>query len=386
MNKPPGDTPNNRPSDPLRKERARIDKIDAQILDLLKERNQLADDVLETKITAGLPIFVPEREQQKVEDFRAAAAAHGLDAEWAEDLLRMIMSASRARQSEADFPRATTQPHTVLIVGGKGKLGKLYGRMFTASGHTLRVLDVDDWDRAAELVDGIDIAIVSVPIRDPEAVIARLAPLLAPEVVLADVTSHKERPLAAMLAAHPGPVVGLHPMHGPDVANLSKQLLIVCPGRQVEAAEWLLDQARLWGMRVKQLDPQRHDEVMHLVQGLRHFIALLHGSFMRASGLSPADILDISSPIYRAELMMTGRIFAQSAELYADIVFADERRRELLLSFLDHHSQLAELVRQDDKDGFMREFRAIGEFFGDFAEQAMVESGYLIHRLADRFA
>lgn len=372
--------------DPLREERMRIDQIDAQLLDLLQERNRLAADVLATKITEGLPIFVPEREQQKVEAFRSAATAHGLDAEWAEDLLRMIMSASRARQSEADFPRATQQPHTVLIVGGKGKLGSLYGRMFAASGHVLRVLDVDDWDRAADLVDGIHAAIVSVPIRDTETVISRLAPLLAPEVVLADVTSHKERPLAVMLDAHPGPVVGLHPMHGPDVANLAKQLLIVCPGRHLEAADWLLDQARLWGMRVKQLDPRRHDEAMHMIQGLRHFVALLHGSFLRASGLTPADILDISSPIYRAELMMTGRIFAQNAELYADIVFADERRREVLLAFLTHHSQLAELVRQDDKDGFMREFRAIGDFFGDFAQQAMVESGYLIHRLADRFA
>ena len=113
-------------------------------------------------------------------------------------------------------------------------------------------------------------------------------------------------------------------MHGPDVANLSKQLMIICPGRRPEEAAWLLDQFRLWGLRVTELDPDRHDQVMHLVQGLRHFVALLHGSFMRSSGLTPGDILDLSSPIYRAELMMTGRIFAQNAELYADIVFSDD--------------------------------------------------------------
>ncbi len=106
---------------------------------------------------------------------------------------------------------------------------------------------------------------------------------------------------------------------------------------------------------------------------------------MRASNLAPADILALSSPIYRAELMMTGRIFAQNAELYADIVFANNERRTLLLDFLQHHEHLAALVRDDDKAGFIREFEAIGEFFGDFAEQARTESGYLIHRLADRF-
>ena len=370
---------------PLDDHRRRIDAIDARLLELLRERNELAAEVITTKIAAGLPVFVPERERAKVEAFRAAATANGQDPEWAEDFLRLVMGSSRARQSQADFPCAPGGPRTILLVGGNGQLGRCYGRAFAASGHSVRVLDAGDWDRIDELTDGIDAAIVTVPIRVTAAVIARLAPHLAPDTILADFTSHKETPLAAMLAAHPGPVLGLHPMHGPDVANLSKQLVIACPGREPAAAAWLLDQFRLWGLRVTELDPARHDRIMHQVQGLRHFVALLHGSFMRASNLAPADILALSSPIYRAELMMTGRIFAQNAELYADIVFADEDRRRLLLDFLAHHQQLAELVRQDDKAGFIREFEAIGEFFGDFAEQARVESGYLIHRLADRF-
>lgn len=138
-------------------------------------------------------------------------------------------------------------------------------------------------------------------------------------------------------------------------------------------------------MRIKEADPKKHDHVMHMVQGLRHFVALLHGSFMRYYDLNPDDILDFSSPIYRAELMMTGRIFAQDARLYADIVFANEERRNLLLRFVDHHNKLAELVKNGDKEGFVEEFEAITEFFGEFADQALEESGYLINRLADRF-
>jgi chorismate mutase/prephenate dehydrogenase len=373
-------------TDPLAGHRSRIDAIDKQILDLLQQRNELAAAVIATKIDAGLPVFVPEREQAKVAAFRAAAGERGLDLDWAEDFLRMIMSSSRARQSTADFPCATPAPKTILVVGGGGKLGSLYCRMFASSGHRVRVLEENDWDQAEEMVAGIDAVVVAVPIRVTTPVIQRLGPLLGSDVILADFTSHKAEPVAAMLAAHTGPVVGLHPMHGPDLGNLSKQLMIFCSGRRTEDAAWLLDQFRLWGLRVSELDPGRHDKVMHLVQGLRHFVAVLHGSFMRSSGLTPGDILDLSSPIYRAELMMTGRIFAQNAELYADIVFSGEDRRRILLDFFDHHGRLAELVRNDDKDGFIREFESIGEFFGDFAQQAMEESGYLIHRLADRFA
>jgi chorismate mutase/prephenate dehydrogenase len=139
-------------------------------------------------------------------------------------------------------------------------------------------------------------------------------------------------------------------------------------------------------MRVVEADAQKHDHVMHMVQGLRHFVALLHGSFMKTYDLKPGDILDYSSPIYRGELMMTGRIFAQSAELYADIVFANEERRELLLNFIEHNERLTEMVKRDDKEGFVKEFEGVTDFFGSFANQALKESGYLIDRLTDRFA
>lgn len=373
-------------SDPLRELRARLDAIDEEILALLAERNRVIGRVVETKLANSLPVFVPQREAEKVDSFRARAAGHGLDPDWAEDFLRMIMSASRASQSLDRFPCATPEAKTVLFVGGYGAMAGLYGRVMEASGHRVRRLGRDDWGRVGELAAGADLAVVSVPIRETPAVVEQLAPHLAPETVLADFTSTKEQVMECMVAAHPGPVVGLHPMHGPDVANLSKQLMLVCPGRGEESWAWLLVQCRLWGLRVKEVDPARHDQAMHLIQGLRHYLALIHGSFLRAWGLTPVEILCFSSPIYRAELMMLGRIFAQNAELYADIVFADVERRRLLEIFFEHHRRLVVLAREDDKEGFIREFEAIAGFFGEFAEQALAESGYLIHRLSDRFA
>lgn len=373
-------------NDPLSPLRRRIDAIDSQLLDLLSERQDLLAEVVETKRQTGLPIFVPAREEQKVAAFREAALLRGLDPEWAEDFLRMIMGSSRATQSVGTFPCAPGGQRTVLLVGGAGGMGALYAQNFSRSGHEVRVLDANDWEQAAERTAGCDAVIVTVPIRVTLPVIERIAPLLNRGTLLADFTSHKAEPLACMMRVHAGPVVGLHPMHGPDVQNLSKQLMIVCPGRTAGSAQWLLDQMELWGMRLAEMEPARHDEGMHLVQGLRHFQALLHGSYLALRGMRPESILEISSPIYRAELMMTGRLFAQNPELYADIVLADPERREMLLGFLDHHGRLAELVRNDDKIGFVDEFRRVSDFFGDFAQQALTESSYLIHRLADRFS
>ncbi len=374
------------PESSLTAHRDRIDAIDRQILDLLRERNEVVKGVLATKIAHKLPIYVAGREERKVQAFREDALRRDLDPDWAEDFLRMIMSASRASQSTTTFPMATVEPRTWLFVGGRGGMGTLFARYAEQSGHEVRILDRDDWDRVAELAAGVHVAVVTVPIHVTEAVVRRLAPHLPATAILADFTSNKADVLAAMLAAHAGPVLGLHPMHGPDVQNLSKQLLLVSPGRDATAAEWVLNQFALWGMRLVSVDPDRHDRAMHLIQGVRHYMALLHGSFLKAQGLKPEEILDFSSPIYRAELMMTGRIFAQDAGLYADIVFSSAERRALLLAFLEHHAALARLVEADDKAGFVREFEAISSFFGEFAETALRESGYLIHRLADRFA
>ncbi len=369
----------------LNPQRERIDQIDHKILDLLSERSDIVNEVIEKKIKNQLPVFAPAREDDKTASFRKIAKQRNLDPEWAEDFLRMIMSASRASQSTDNFPRATKEAKHILIIGARGGMGTLYSRIIEQSGHQVYKIDKHNWHELEEIAPKLDMAVVSVPINKTIEVIERLAPKLKDNTILADFTSNKASPIAAMKKLHDGPVIGLHPMHGPGVGNLSKQLMVYCPVREADKADWFKEQCRLWGMRIIEADPEKHDHVMNLVQGLRHFIALLHGSFMKTYDLKPQDILNYSSPIYRSELMMTGRIFAQSAELYADIVFANEERRELLLQFLDHHKKLAEMVKQDDKEGFIKEFEEVTDFFGRFATQALEESGYLINRLADRF-
>jgi len=370
----------------LNESRLEIDEIDRQILDLLEKRNTVVRKVIETKIKNKLPVYVAQRENEKIESFREMAVQRGLDASFAEDFLRMIMSSSRDNQSSNKFPRATDDSKKILIVGGAGEMGRLYSRIALATGYEVSTLDKDDWQNVATLCENVDWVIISVPIYLTREVIEKIAEFLPEKAVLSDFTSTKNGLLDLMLEKHVGPVLSLHPMHGPDVPNLSKQLMLISKGRGDEQTEWICKQCELWGMRVKFVDPEKHDHAMHMIQGLRHFVALLHGSFMKAYDLKPEDILDFSSPIYRAELMMTGRIFAQDARLYADIVFSDEERRKLLKHFFNHHFLISQLVETGDKDGFITEFNSIRDFFGDFAEQALEESGYLIHRLADRFA
>lgn len=65
-----------------------------------------------------------------------------------------------------------------------------------------------------DIVADAGMVIVSVPIHVTEQVIAQLPPLPS-DCILVDLASVKSGPLQAMLAAHDGPVLGLHPMFGP---------------------------------------------------------------------------------------------------------------------------------------------------------------------------
>ncbi len=111
--------------------------------------------------------------------------------------------------------------------------------------------------------------------------------------------------------------------------NVSKQLMMVCHGRGESEYEWLIEQFKLWGCASSMLIRSSMTVPCISFRACATFVALLHGSFMKEFELKPEDMADFSSPIYRAELMMTGRIFAQDAELYADIVFSNFERRTL---------------------------------------------------------
>lgn len=115
--------------------------------------------------------------------------------------------------------------------------------MLTLSGYQVRILEQQDWPRARDIVADAGMVIVSVPIHVTEQVIAQLPPLPS-DCILVDLASVKSDPLQAMLAAHDGPVLGLHPMFGPDSGSTAKQVVVWCDGRQPEAYQWFLRQIR----------------------------------------------------------------------------------------------------------------------------------------------
>lgn len=167
-------------------------------------------------------------------------------------------------------------------------------------------------------------------------------------------------------------------MFGPDIDSLAKQVVAVVPGRDPEASRWLVEQISLWGARVHEIGAQEHDEMMGLIQALRHFSTFVYGWHLAHEDHDLSELLALSSPIYRLELVMVGRLFAQDPELYYDIITASPDVVALIQRYLTRYAQAFELLLRGDREEFVARFREIGEWFGPHAQSFLAESRSLL--------
>jgi chorismate mutase / prephenate dehydrogenase len=365
--------------------RAEIDRLDQQLVEVLAQRQRVVQRVTEVKQQHDLPTFHPAREENLISTRRAQAAQAGLDPDFVEDLFRTMLRHSRVGQLSTLSRRSVRPGAKVLVVGGQGKMGSFFATWFRQSDYEVRILDREDWARMRVLAAGVDLCLLAVPIDLTASVARRIGPELPARCVLADITSLKRKPLEAMLKAHAGPVVGLHPLFGPATVTMDKQIVVVSPGRQLEQCQWVLDQLSLWGNVLVETDAAEHDEIMGIVQALRHFATFTFGQFLHSRGVPILRTLELSSPIYRLELAMVGRLFAQDPSLYAEIVFATPERLALLKDYIKSLQKNLDLVERGDKAEFIARFSKVAEWFGPFSEQAMRESTFLVEKLVHRF-
>ncbi|MCG7533284.1 bifunctional chorismate mutase/prephenate dehydrogenase [Psychrobium sp. MM17-31] len=368
--------------DALDELRHAIDEVDGQLIELLAKRLSLVAEVGEVKSEAGVPIYAPEREAAMLAKRRSEADEAGVGGDLIEDVLRRLMRESYHREKDTGFKCIKPDLGDVVIVGGRGKLGGVFKRMLELSGYNVKVLDKDDWSSAPELFANAGLVIVSVPINLTTEIIDQLSGLPS-DCVLVDLTSTKGKPLEHMLNVHAGPVLGLHPMFGPDVASLAKQVIIYCDGRSPEKYAWLLEQIGIWGAKLTLADPQEHDNAMTLVQGMRHFTTFVYGQHLAAENPNMEQLLDYSSPIYRLELAMVGRLFAQDSQLYADIIFSSNENTKMFSRYLSRFEHANTMLVNGDREGFIQAFKEVSQWFGDYSQQFLDESKQLLMQAHD---
>jgi len=161
------------------------------------------------------------------------------------------------------------------------------------------------------------VVILCVAISALPEVLARIAPKLAPDSLVMDTCSVKERPASWMKSLLPSTVqvLATHPMFGPDSAGagLEGLPLILCPVR-IEEGElelWHAVFAGL-GLAVRRMSPEEHDREAAVTQGLTHLVGRV---------LAEMDLREsaIGSVGYRKLLEIIEQTCNDSWQLFLDL-------------------------------------------------------------------
>lgn len=188
------------------------------------------------------------------------------------------------------MPRRERYPLEAMHVGvyGLGRFGNLWAQLlsgtFPVSAFNRSARPVPD---GVELVDEArlaecDIVFLCVSIRAVGSVCRRLAEVLQPGTAVADTCSVKLHPLNIMRRELPAytPILGTHPMFGPDSVGASGHPLpvVITPGRDSESLEtiWAGYFSEL-GFEVHTMSADEHDSEAARTQGITHLVGRILG-------------------------------------------------------------------------------------------------------------
>jgi chorismate mutase/prephenate dehydrogenase len=370
---------------PLPVLRAMIDALDRELLQVAARRMAVVAEIAAWKRGHQVRVRDLARERQLLDDRVRHATELGLPAWEIESIFRLLLRASREQQAtlRAEVP-ADEVPRTVAIIGGEGRIGRVLARLFADLGHRVLVSDVATALRPAEAAAVADVTVISVPIDSTVEVIRAVGPHVREDALLMDVTSIKAAPVAAMLEATRGSVVGTHPMFGPGVHTLQGQRVVVCRARGEAWADWVEHSLTARGLVITHATPEAHDRAMSVVQVLTHYQTQVLGVTLARQGVPLEETLAFTSPAYLLELYVAARHFAQAPELYGPIEMLNPRTGEVTDAFQTAAREVADVLSSGDQERFGAMFAEVRDFFGPLGQEALEQSSHLIDRIVER--
>ncbi|MBN2179025.1 MAG: prephenate dehydrogenase/arogenate dehydrogenase family protein [Deltaproteobacteria bacterium] len=226
------------------------------------------------------------------------------------------------------------------IIGGTGGMGRWFATFLKKEGYAVHVSGRKIGMDMEKMAKTCPVVIVSVPIGITCEIIERIGPLMERESLLMDLTSLKEKPVKAMLESTNAEVIGLHPLFGPRVRSMSGQNIALCPVRTEKWHRWVSELLKKGGARIIETTPERHDEMMSLVQGLTHLTTIIMGLILRDMGVDKTELDMFSTPVFRTKLAFIEKIFTDNPTLYGEIIAENPNIDRILESYQENLMEL----------------------------------------------
>ncbi|MFH1233349.1 MAG: prephenate dehydrogenase/arogenate dehydrogenase family protein [Patescibacteria group bacterium] len=265
------------------------------------------------------------------------------------------------------------------IIGGTSQFGQWFKFFFENNGCNCLVAGRKTRLTAEKLAKQADIVIISVPIRETTKVIREIRDLLKPEALLCDFTSLKVDSLKEMLKRKHGGILGIHPLFGPLVPSMTGQHIVFCKGRDNNWVNFLENLFESKGGKVIKINSKKHDKQMAMVQALTHFTNIAFAKVIQRQKIQPFNAF--STPNFKLQSMLAGRILGLSPSLCADIEIENKIFHGLLKQYINDIKKLSRIVLSGKKIQFESEFRSIAKSMSDFIPIAQIKTSEIMHLL-----
>jgi prephenate dehydrogenase len=259
------------------------------------------------------------------------------------------------------------QPASIAIVGGRGRMGKLFEQFFCDAGYEVATFSRGSGPIPWEVVAGHDVIMLSVPISTVEGVLKELGPLTRQDGLVVDVSSLKEAPVRSMLQHCRGEVIGSHPLFGPTISSFNNHILFLCPARSERWIGWFRSVFEDRGVLVREIEPAAHDRLMATVQVLRHALIFCFGRSLMRLDFDLAAELPHSGQWFSQLAAMFRNQLGEKPELYPELAFPNPATDKVLECLVDAVSEITAAFRSHDRDGLIRMINEMADHFSSRA-------------------
>jgi len=223
-----------------------------------------------------------------------------------------------------------TKNPSIGIIGGRGKTGSQFAKLFRSHGFSVKTTGVSTRRKNAELIQTSDILIFSLPLsRAAEIMHRELAITTRKDQLILDLSSLKTRETKAMMKAR-GEVIGMHPLFGPSTDPKGERI-ILCPVRTSKATlESLKSLLKSMGLLVTVMTPAHHDRLMGTIQVIPHLKSFLMADVLRLQKTDLRNVLKHCTPTYEMEFNVIARFLDDHPDLYMPIIFRNPETKKIL--------------------------------------------------------
>ena len=219
----------------------------------------------------------------------------------------------------------------VAVVGANGKMGSMFCTRLSHAG--IKINKIDQPLTKNVLKKGIanaQIVLICVPAAVFNEVVTLVSAHMKPPQILADITSVKVQPMMQMQRAYNGPVVGTHPLFGPEPKADDVRVTLTpakgCDDASVRLVEELFTRI---GCEPFCSTAEEHDQATAMIQGLNFVTSVSYLALLAHK----ENVMPYLTPSFERRMKAAEKMITQDAELFEGLFEANPSSQDAVRSY-----------------------------------------------------